>query len=177
MPKRLRHVVLSVALVTGAAPAYAQTGSQPEMRPEAQVQVTPFVSFGSTASSRIGAAIRFNLTPTLGVEAETGYRSGEINALSAHVSLLYDLPQVGDLTPYLAAGVGLEEYATAIGAPGVGIVQQQRLALAVNAGGGANVKVSQRWGVRADARWFNGLGSAPEHWRLYNGVTFRPGIR
>jgi hypothetical protein len=34
------------------------------------------------------------------------------------------------------------------------------------------------WGIRADARWSNGLAQfAPEHWRVYNGVTFRPRAR
>ena len=176
--KRLHHSLLASALVLCTLPASAQVVSSPEARDDAQVQVTPFVSFGSTASSRVGAAIRFALTPRLGLEAETGYRRGEIGALSAHVSLLYDLPRVGNLTPYLATGIGIEEFATAADVPGLGLVTQERLALAVNAGAGVNAKVNQRWGVRTDARWFNGLGTnAPEHWRLYNGLTFRPTAR
>ena len=42
----------------------------------------------------------------------------------------------------------------------------------VNAGGGLRVQTDENWGVRADARWFNDLGTGPERWRLYNGVTF-----
>jgi len=40
------------------------------------------------------------------------------------------------------------------------------------------VPVDANWGIRTDARWFNGLGrDAGEHWRLYNGVTFPTGKR
>jgi hypothetical protein len=44
----------------------------------------------------------------------------------------------------------------------------------VNAGGGLTVGVDSRWSFRTDARWYNGLGpDAPEHWRLFTGVTVR----
>jgi hypothetical protein len=50
--------------------------------------------------------------------------------------------------------------------------------LAINAGGGLKLPVNDTWGIRTDARWFNGLGrDAGEHWRLYNGVTFPTGWR
>jgi hypothetical protein len=39
-------------------------------------------------------------------------------------------------------------------------------------GAGLKVPAGDNWGIRTDARWFNGLGkNAGEHWRLYNGVT------
>ena len=49
----------------------------------------------------------------------------------------------------------------------------------MNAGGGVKVPVDENWGVLgADARWFNGIGGqAGEHWRLFNGVTFKTGGR
>jgi hypothetical protein len=38
------------------------------------------------------------------------------------------------------------------------------------------VPVDDKWGLRADMRWSNGLGSkAPERLRLYNGITFGAG--
>ena len=55
----------------------------------------------------MGAAIAFAFTPTLSVETEIGYRHGEIDALSSTVSLLYNLPRLGRVTPYFAGGVGL----------------------------------------------------------------------
>jgi hypothetical protein len=175
-----RHTLVVLALTMVAWPALAQSPTEQAPKPSTAsgVEVTPFVSLGSIASSRIGAAIRFRWTPTLSLEAETGYRRGEIGALSAHMSLLYDLPRVGRLRPYLAGGLGIEQYGTALDVPRLGLVTQARLAFAVNAGGGLEVPVNQHWGMRTDARWFNGLGTfAPEHWRLFNGVTIRPGRR
>ena len=82
-----------------------------------------------------------------------------------------------DITVWLRS-LGLEQYGTAVDVPTFGIITQPRIALTVNAGGGVRVPVNQTWGVRADARWVNGLSTfAPEHWRVYHGVTFRPGGR
>jgi len=118
------------------------------------------------------------LTPTLSVESEVGYHRDVAGRLSAAASLLYDLPRIGLFMPYLAAGAGLEEYATALRLPDGTLAAQQRTALAINAGGGLKVPVDDNWGIRTDARWFNGLGrDAGEHWRLYNGVTFPTGRR
>ena len=33
--------------------------------------------------------------------------------------------------------------------------------------------MSERWGLRADLRFFNGDDFAPDHWRLYGGVVIR----
>lgn len=159
-----------MVLVTAALPAAAQSTDTNK----APVEVTPYVSMGSYPSSRVGAAIAFRLTPAFSVESEVGYRRDPIGMLSMSASLLYDLPRIGPVMPYLAAGAGLEQYATAFRLPDGALAAQQRTALALNAGGGLKVPVNDNWGIRADARWFNGLGrDAGEHWRLYDGVMFR----
>jgi len=159
-------------IVLAAGPATAQT----TVAEGAPVEVTPYVSLGSYPSSRVGTAIAFRLTPELSVESEVGYRHNPIGALSMSASLLFDLPRLGRVTPYLAAGAGLEQYATAFQLPGGALAAQQRTAVAINAGGGLKVSVNDSWGIRTDARWFNGLGrDAGEHVRIYDGVTFRPG--
>jgi hypothetical protein len=135
-------------------------------------EVTPYVFLGSNASSGVGAAVRWPLPGPLSVELETAYRHSSVSPLSANVSLLFDLPSVARATPYLAAGIGLDQYAVADVAPGGRVVEQAGTAVAVNAGGGLRVRSSDNWGIRTDARWSNGLGRAPERWRLYNGVTF-----
>lgn len=137
------------------------------------VEVIPYVSLGSSASAGIGAGVRWPLASNFSAEIESDYRSGAPNALSANASLLFDLPRVGRATPYLAGGVGLDQYAFAEQSRGE-LVVQSGTALSVNAGGGLRVPVDQNWGLRTDARWFNGVGKkAPERWRVYNGVTFR----
>jgi len=166
--------VFVIVMATGGLPAAAQS-PDPE---KAAVEVTPYVSLGSYPSSEVGAAIAFRLTPKFSVEGEVGYRHDPIGLLSMSASLLFDLPDIGRVTPYLAAGAGLEQYGTALRLPDGAFLTQQRTALAINAGGGLKVPVNDTWGIRTDARWFNGLGrDAGEHWRLYNGVSFPTGRR
>ena len=169
----LTPALFVIALVTAGLPAAAQSRNPNNAAP---VEVTPYVSFGSYPSPRVGAAVAFRLTPTLSVESEVGYRRDMAGRLSATASLLYDLPRIGRFRPYLAAGAGLEEYTAALRLPDGALAAQRRTAFAINAGGGVKVPVDDKWGIRTDARWFNGLGrDAGEHWRLYNGVTFPTG--
>ena len=142
------------------------------------VEITPFVSMGSARSSRIGAAIAFAWTNQLSVEAEMGYRreEGNLPFLNSTVSLLYATPRIGRAAPYLAAGVGLEQYGTVFSQPGVGVVTLRQTALSVNAGGGVKVPVNDRMAFRSDARWTKTFGrTGGEHWRLYNGMTVGAG--
>ena len=165
-----------LAFMTGSATA--QTQSTADAAAPASVTITPFVSLGSPYSSRIGGAIAFPLNKDTSLEAEFGYRHQELNALSAHLSLVRDLPSLGRIKPYLAAGIGLEEYGAPLPQPNGTVATLGRMALSVNAGGGVKVPVDETWGIRADARWFNGIGGqAGEHWRLFNGVTFKAGGR
>jgi hypothetical protein len=171
----LTPALFVIVLTTGGLPAAAQSTSTNNAVP---VEVTPYVSLGSYPSPRVGAAVAFRLTPNLSVESEVGYGRDMASRLSATASLLYDLPRIALFRPYLAAGAGLEEYATALKLPDGTLAAEPRKAFAVNAGGGVNVPVDDTWGIRTDARWFNGIGrDAGEHWRLYNGVTFAAGRR
>ena len=167
--------VLVIVLATAGLPAAAQSTDTDKAAP---VEVTPYVSLGSYPSPRVGVSIAFPLTQKLSVESEVGYRHDMTGALSLSAALLYDLPRIGRVLPYLAAGAGLEQYATAFQLPGGALAAQRRTAFAINAGGGLKVSVNDNWGIRTDARWFNGLGrDAGEHWRIYDGVTFRTGRR
>jgi opacity protein-like surface antigen len=171
MARQSLTAVFAIVLATGAMPAAAQSTETDNTAP---VEVTPYASLGSYPSPRVGAAVAFRLTPTLSVESEVGYRRDTTGRLSAAASLLYDLPRFGRFRPYLAAGAGLEEYSTALKLADGELAAQSRTAFAINAGGGLKVPVDDNWGIRTDARWFNGLGrDAGEHWRLYNGVVLR----
>lgn len=164
-------VLLVFTVAAEAQDGRATTGSEAP-----GVEITPFVSLGSESASGVGAAIRYPVAFNVSIESEVGYRPGQLHALGSHVSALYDLPRIGRVTPYLAAGIGLEQYGSAVEQPGGTVLTRRRGALAVNAGGGLTVDATRDWAVRTDARWFNGIGrDASEHWRLYNGVTFRAG--
>ena len=155
-----RVVALAGALLAIASVAPAQ-------------EVTPFVYLGSSTSSGVGAAVRWPLPANLSVELETSYRWAEVNGLNSNLSLLFDFPDIGRVTPYVAAGIGLDQYGTAERSAAGSLVTQGRTAFAVNAGGGIRIRSDENWGIRTDARWLNGIGDrAPERWRLYNGVTF-----
>ena len=104
--------VFVIVMATGGLPAAAQSADPENAAP---VEVTPYVSLGSYPSSHFGTAIAFRLTPKLSVESEIGYRHDPIGLLSMSASLLFDMPQIGRVTPYLAAGAGLEQFATASG--------------------------------------------------------------
>jgi hypothetical protein len=163
---RVPLVALIAMVMIGASPARAQS------------EVTPFVSLGSVNSSRVGAAVRFAWTTNLSVETEVGYHHAGIDALSTSVSLIRDLPRVGRVVPYLAGGVGLEQFGTVIAQPGGLLATQSNVGFTINAGGGVRVPVTGRWGYRSDIRWVNNLSTwGGEHWRVYNGVTFGASTR
>jgi hypothetical protein len=165
-------VTLMCAGLAVASAARAQ--DVPAAASSAGPEVTPYAFLGSGTSSGVGAAIRWPLPAHLSIELDTSYRRAEVNGLSSGLSLLFDFPDIGRVTPYAAAGVGLEQYGTAERSPAGALVTQGRTALSVNAGGGLRVRGEGSWGIRTDARWSNGIGErAPERWRLFNGVTFK----
>jgi len=174
-----RHVLIAVIAggwLTAAGAAQAQEAA-PVGQSRDGVEVTSFVALGSTTSG-IGAAVRWPLCANFSVEWEMSQRYAELNALGTSVSLLFDLPKIGAATPYVAGGLGIEQYGYATSGPSASILKHAATAVTVNAGGGVRVPVDDTWGVRADMRWSNGLGSqAPERLRLYNGITFAPGKR
>jgi hypothetical protein len=135
----LTPAVFVIVLAAGRLPAAAQSADRDNA---ARVEVTPYASLGSYPSPRAGAAISFRLTPTFSVESEVGYRHDTTGRLSVTASLLYDLPRIGRFKPYLAAGAGLEEYATASKLPDGALAARGRTAFAINAGGGFKVPMT-----------------------------------
>ncbi|MGE0704893.1 MAG: hypothetical protein AB7F99_15245 [Vicinamibacterales bacterium] len=160
-----------IAAVSGQAFAQNEHAIEP-----GKVEITPYVSMGSPGASRIGTAITFPVTSSVALEAEVGYRRGEgnIHALSSSLNGLYFTPRLGRLFPYVAGGIGLEEYGSPVVLPGVpGILTRPGLRLTMNAGGGIKVPMSDKLGFRTDARWFKSAGrQGAEHWRVNQGITF-----
>lgn len=168
MRPQLLLVALLSAPIALATPARAQD-NPPREGPE----LTPYVFLGSHAASGVGGAVRWPLPGPFSLEVETNYRASEVSPVNANLSLLYDFPQVARITPYVAGGIGLDQYTFADTSPAGQFVARSGTALSVNAGGGVRVRSGDNWGIRSDARWSNGLGAmAPERWRVYNGVSF-----
>jgi opacity protein-like surface antigen len=164
--------VVVLVCVSTVHPAAGQSNDSRSARP---VEVTPFAAFSSYPSFRVGAAVTFPLTDQISIESETGWRLAPSD-LTASVSLLYSLRDIKGATPYLAAGVGLAPYRASLFVPTGQLIPVDSTTVTVNAGGGIKMPVTDNWGLRTDARWFNGLADgAGDHWRVYNGVTFRAG--
>ena len=146
------------------------------------VEVTPYVALGSGVASPVGAAVTFPLRSKLSVETDVAYRraEGDIPALSLSASLLYDLPRIGQSTPYVAGGIGLSKYGSPIfSSNGRPIATQSGLAISVNAGGGLKMPMNEKLDLRTDARWFKLVGpQAPsEGFRVAQGISFDLGKR
>ena len=175
MTKPIIVIVLTSAVVIPAELRAQAPDNSERDRPHG-VEVTPYVSLGSEASSGLGTAVRWPLGARFSIELETEHRRAETNGFLSNVSVMYDLPSCGRLTPYVVAGIGIEPYSFAYQSPFGGVATSAGTAVAVNAGGGVRVVGGSNWGMRTDARWSNGIGwRAPERVRLYNGVTFTSG--
>ena len=161
-----------VAFTLGALPVRAQDAKN--------VEVTPYVGFGSAASS-VGTAVTFPITSKLSVETDVGYRRAEggIHAMSTSTSLLYFLPRIGQAAPYVAGGVGLTQYgAPLFSTAGRPIGTQRGMALTVNAGGGLKMPMNEKLDLRTDARWFKSFGrQGSEQFRVAQGIAFDLGKR
>ena len=162
-----------------ASPASAQDATAtpaPLTTVSPAIAVTSFVSIDSRGSTPVGAAISFPLSSDFSLETELGYRRGEgdMHALSSSLNLLYGLPRIGRVAPYLATGAGLAQYGVPIVARNGSVIgTEPRGAFEINAGGGLRVPVDEKWGMRTDARWFKSFGrNASEHWRVSQGLSF-----
>ena len=176
-PTTLAWMTCAVLAVHGSAHAQnASNGADDRASPGRPIEITPYVLMGSPSASGVGAAVRWPIGSRLGVELETELKRAEITAVNVALSLVYDLPAIGPVTPYVAAGVGLERFGKAIYRPDGKPLLGSDTGLTVNAGGGIRVPVNDRWGVRSDARWLYGSGrDAPDQWRIYNGATLGVG--
>lgn len=182
---RMRVTIVALGLMAGRLPAQAQDTDAVRASPPAaaspSIEVTPFIAMDSRGGLPFGAAVSFPLSSSFSVETEVGYREGEggVHALSASANLLYELPRIGRIAPYLATGAGLAQYGVPlVTRDGTLIATEPRIALEINAGGGIKVPVRETLDMRTDARWFKSLGvNGTEHWRIAHGVAFDVGKR
>jgi len=182
----IRSFISSTALAAFAiiapAAAHAQSVAEPNT-----VTVTPFLSasFGTSndlgSSLGIGAAVGYDLTKNLGFEFEAGRVfdvAGDDENLdwaltNIHVNVVYhfDVPRV---TPYATAGLGWERSNPDFEVPDpLALTIGSSNEVAWNIGGGVKVPFgSERFLARGDLRRFQVNDLAPDHWRLYGGLTF-----
>ena len=174
-------VVVAVTVIPSTAHAQSQSGAVASAPAFPSVEVMPYVSIDSRGMIPIGAAVTFPLNSTFSIETEVGYRraEGNLNALSTSASLLYNLPKLGRVTPYLAGGAGIAQYGSPLISPrGRVFATQSAIAVELNAGGGIKVPVDDSMDFRTDARWYKSFGrNSSDHFRISNGLSFDVGKR
>ena len=171
--------LIAALLLTAAAAEAQPTPATVPDRAAAFVEVTPHVSWGTSDTSGIGAAIGLRIRPRLMVELDAEARLTNIEHLGrTNVNLLIDLPARRRFTPYIVLGAGLETYRGAYAVDGVGVFGYNNSGLVGNAGGGVRVPFGERWALRTDVRFSAGISEAvPDTLRVFQGVTFAVGPR
>lgn len=187
MIKRSLWVAAAVVggLAIGTADARAQALSVAEPN---TVTVTPFLSasFGVSQAENggigLGVGIGYDLTRNLGFEFEIGHvfdvagddanLDWSLTNFSANVVYHFAAPRV---TPYATAGLGWERSNLSFDVPdplALSLTIPSSTEIAWNFGGGVKYPINERFLARGDLRRFQVNDLAPDHWRLYGGLTF-----
>jgi len=161
--------------------AIAQSVAEPR-----GVTITPFLSavFGTSndlgGSLGVGAAIGYDLTSSLGFEGEFSHAfdllgdnaniDWSLTNFTGNVVYHFDARHV---TPYATLGLGFERSSIDVQAPDpVALVAPDSTEITYNFGGGVKYSLTGRLLARGDLRRFQANDLAPDHWRLYGGLTF-----
>ena len=148
--------------------------------------ITPFLGLGfagdfENSPTAFGVAAGYGFTEALVIEGDLYFapdgEQGEPTPFDSSLwsltaNLLYNFPGQTGFTPYVAGGIGLLS-GTADGED-LGLPEDETSnKFAWNWGGGVKSALNDRFGLRADLRFFNGDEFAPDHWRLFGGVMIR----
>lgn len=180
---RIRSLFAALIVTVGATgtavaqPTDRSSTTPPSGRSESKTPllgITPFVALGDDFAAGAGGAFTFAWTRRFSVEAEASLGR---DAARSSLSLLYSLPRLGGFVPYVAGGGGIQR--DDADTSGLAFLNGYRTSFlgtkktefAVNIGAGVSIPVSDRWGYRADFRWYNPKAEWPESWRAYSGVT------
>lgn len=182
----IRTFLSSAALAALAALIPSTVQAQQATVEPNTVTVTPFlsVSFGTPddlgSSLGIGAGVEYDWTRNLGFEFEvarvfdvagdTENLDWALTNIHANVIYHFDVPRV---TPYATFGLGWERSNVDFEDPVLPILDlESSTEVAWNIGGGVKYPLNDRIVARVDLRRFQVNDSAPDHWRLYGGLTF-----
>jgi hypothetical protein len=174
------------ALLALAATAHAQAPDPPSrfLNP---TEVSPYVTSGGDATG-IGVTVRWPMTARLSIQAEGEYRNGQrdviryqprSSGINSNLVLLFDLPRVWRVTPFVVGGGGLERHVdVASFAERADPQWRTGHSFVVNAGGGFRVALSDRVGARLEIRFADGWAQgATDSVRVIYGTTVGLGDR
>jgi opacity protein-like surface antigen len=176
----------SGALVTFFAIVFPCAASAQSVAEAKTWTATPLLSAttgtsGDLGSSLgIGAALGYDLTSNLGFEGELARAFDlagndadvdvSVTTFSGNAVYHFDVRRV---TPYATFGLGFERLGVHVKVPEkLALYAPSSTEIAYNFGGGVKYPVSDRLLARADLRRFQATDLAPDHWRLYGGLTF-----
>jgi opacity protein-like surface antigen len=177
-----RIAPVAIAALIPAAAQAQQVAVEPNT-----VTVTPFlsVSFGTPddlgSSLGIGAGVGYDWTRNVGFEFEVARVfdvAGETENLdwsltNIHANVIYHFDRVPRMTPYATFGLGWERSNVNLDDPDLPDLDvESSTEIAWNFGGGVKYPLNDRLVARADLRRFQVNDAAPDHWRLYGGLTF-----
>jgi len=102
----------------------------------------------------------------------------ENNGVNGNVNLVYDLPAIGRVRPFVLGGGGLEHYAFLV-QPEPYFLSDTGVSFVVNVGGGVRVAINDRFGIRTEVRWADGWtkGAPTGSLRIFYGATVGVGGR
>jgi opacity protein-like surface antigen len=148
--------------------------------------LTPFVGLGfagdfENSPTAFGFVGGYGITERVSVEGDLYFapdgEQGEPVEFSTSIwsvsgNVLYNFAGQTGFTPYVVGGLGM--LSANAEAEDLGLAEDDTSTeFAWNWGAGVKSALSDRFGLRADLRFFNGDELVPDHWRLFGGVTIR----
>jgi opacity protein-like surface antigen len=183
----MRSFVTVLALFSTTFLTVAPAAAQSIARPNSWT-LTPFLH-GSLAvgdpapenSFGLGFAVGYDWTSNLGFEGELSHLfdvAGDsadldwsVTTFSGNAIYHFDVRHV---TPYATLGLGFEHSGHSL-KDLTELPDLSATEITVNFGGGVKYPLNDRWTARGDLRRFVASDIAPDHWRLYGGLTYNLG--
>jgi opacity protein-like surface antigen len=183
----MRSLVPALALLSTTFLAVTPAAAQSIARPNSWT-LTPFLH-GSLAvgdpapenSFGLGFAVGYDWTSNLGFEGELSHLfdvAGDsadvdwsVTTFSGNAIYHFDARHV---TPYATLGLGFEHSGHSLNDL-ADVPDLSATEITVNFGGGVKYPLNDRWTARGDLRRFVASDIAPDHWRLYGGLTYNLG--
>ena len=172
-------IVLAMLLVSPAT-SRAQSVAEPK-----SWTVTPFLGGSFGTSDDLGSSLDHRRRDRLRPDDEPRVRGGararvrrrrrrhqhDWSLTNFSVNAIYHF-DVRHVTPYATLGLGVERSNLTIDDPDLlALYPPDSNEITYNFGGGVKYPLSDRFLARADLRRFQATDLAPDHWRLYAGLT------
>jgi hypothetical protein len=134
----------------------------------------PSLTFLASAAFPITSIVAIEGELAHVVDMEPGDGDVDSSLTTVHASALYFFETDYELTPYLAAGLGLGKFSHEVRIPAA-LFKRDATEVGFNLGAGATYPVGDSAFVRGDFRYFKHIDDVPSVWRFTAGVSVRLG--